>query len=253
MSLPKRSSAVRLGAALAAASLAACGTRPQAPPPSAGAAPAPASAAPKPNRLFPAADLGLIEPPDREQWQSPDLIMDDLGIADGNVVADLGAGGGWFTVRLARRVGPNGLVYAIDVQPQMIETVRQRVRRERLANVRVVLGSAADPLPPGLDAVLAVGVYHEMACAQKAVCEEPIGMLENVARSLKPQGRFGVVDFFPGDGGPGPAPEARVDPETVVRAASAAGLQLIARKAIPPFEFQYLLVFGRPSPARAAR
>ena len=81
-------------------------------------------------RLFPPQDLGLLEAPDREQWQKPNQIMDALRIADGSVVADLGAGGGWFTIRLARRVGPNGLVYAEDIQPQMIEAIRRRVQRE---------------------------------------------------------------------------------------------------------------------------
>src|SRR5262247_907604 len=65
--------------------------------------------------------LGLLEGPDREDWQQPDKVMDQLGISDGSKVADIGAGGGWFTVRLARRVGPNGVVYAEDVQEQMIE------------------------------------------------------------------------------------------------------------------------------------
>src|SRR5512143_186121 len=71
--------------------------------------------------LFPPQDLGLLEGPDRDAWQKPDRIMDALGIADGSAVADLGAGGGWFTIRLARRVGPNGLVYAEDIQTQMLE------------------------------------------------------------------------------------------------------------------------------------
>ena len=79
-------------------------------------------------RLFPPQDLGLLEAPDRDDWNKPDLIMDALGIADGAVVADLGAGGGWFTVRLARRVGPNGVVYAQDIQPQMIEAINRRVQ-----------------------------------------------------------------------------------------------------------------------------
>ena len=91
--------------------------------------------------------------------------MDALRIADGSVVADLGAGGGWFTVRLARRVGPNGIVYAEDIQHQMIESINRRVEREGLQK-RVItkLGTAADPgLPQGaLDAVLIVDAYHEM-------------------------------------------------------------------------------------------
>src|SRR5213594_3820245 len=157
-------------------------------------------------------------------------------IAIGSIVADVGAGSGWFTIRLARRVLTNGIVYAEDIQPQMIEVISRRVQRENLPNVRPVLGTAKDPrLPPGLDAVLIVDVYHEM--------EDPVTLLENIARSLKPQGRIGVVDFNPGGGGPGPAPDERVAPEAVIAAASKAGLQLISQQAIPPFQF--LLVFGK--------
>src|SRR5436305_6505473 len=72
-------------------------------------------------RLFPPLDLGLLEGAERDQWQKPEEIMDALKSAEGSVVADLGAGGGWFTVRLARRVGPTGLVYAEDIQPLMLE------------------------------------------------------------------------------------------------------------------------------------
>ncbi len=72
-------------------------------------------------KLFPPEEPGQLEGPDRDVWQRPDQIMDALNIAEGSVVADLGAGSGWFTIRLARRVGPNGRVYAEDIQPQMIE------------------------------------------------------------------------------------------------------------------------------------
>ena len=166
--------------------------------------------------------------------------MDALGIADGSVVADLGAGSGWLPIRLARRVGPNGLVYAEDIQPEMIEAINRGVKYENLTNVKTVLGTANDPrLPGGLDAVLIVDTFHEM--------DDPPGaaaaLLRNVGRSLKPQGRIGIVDFTPGGGGPGPAPEVRVAPETVIKAAEAAGLQLLKREDVPPF--LYLLVFGR--------
>jgi len=195
-------------------------------------------------RLFPPQDLGLLEPPDRDQWGKPDQIMDALGIADGSVVADLGAGSGWFTVKLARRVGPNGLVYAEDIQRQMIEVITRRVQREELPNVRTVLGTPRDPrLPHGIDAVLIVGAYHEI--------EDPIALLKNVAGSLKAQGRIGVVDFTPGGGGPGPDADDRVHPDAVIRAAQAAGLQLVSREAVPPFQF--LLVFGRMPDATVSR
>ena len=199
-------------------------------------------------RLFPPENLGLLEPPDRDDWNKPDLIMDALGIADGGVVADLGAGGGWFTVRLARRVGPNGTVYAQDIQPQMIEAINRRVQHEGVRNVRTVLGTPIDPqLPPGLDAVLIVDAYHEMDDPTRPDVVRTL--LSRVAAALKPQGRVGVVDFLPGGGGPGPGTEDRVNPDAVVRAAEGAGLRLQSRDVVPPFQF--ILVFSRAQTAAA--
>jgi ubiquinone/menaquinone biosynthesis C-methylase UbiE len=188
-------------------------------------------------RLFPPEELGVLEGPDREAWQRPEQVMDALRIADRSVVADLGAGGGWFTVRLARRVGPDGLVYAEDIQPEMIEATTRRVQREGLRNVRTILGTPDDPrLPDGaLDAVLIVDTYHEM--------ERPVPLLQNVARALRPQGRLGIIDFHKQGGGPGPAPDERIDPDTIVRDAEAAGLRLIRRESFLPFQF--LLIFGK--------
>src|SRR5689334_18315143 len=85
----------------------------------------PADQAPdrRPVGRFRPAELGVLEGPDREAWQKPDAIMGALGIYDGSSVADLGDGGGWFTLRLARRVGPRGRVYAEDIQKEMIESM----------------------------------------------------------------------------------------------------------------------------------
>jgi len=179
----------------------------------------------------------LLEAPDRDQWQRPDQVMDAMGIADASVVADIGAGSGWFTIRLARRVGPQGLVYAEDVQPEMISAIRRRVLREGLANVREVLGQNSDPrLPPGsLDAVIMVDAYHEI--------EDRVTMLANLARALKPGGRIGVVDFKLEGTGPGPSPEERVSPDVVVKDAEKAGLRLLSQEPFLPF--QYFLIFGK--------
>jgi len=219
-------------------------------PPAPPALPAPpaqttAKPAPKP-KLFEPQDLGLLEGPDREDWQKPDLIMDALRIAEGSIVADLGAGGGWFSVRLARRVGPRGRVYAEDIQPQMIDAIKGRVERENLSNLVTVMGTADDPrLPPGVDAALIVGSFHEMQFDDAGKRRDPVVLLQNVVRALKPQGRLGVVDFLPGSGGPGPDADQRVDPQSVIRAAAEAGLVFISRDDVPPFE--YLLIFGRSS------
>jgi predicted methyltransferase len=208
----------------------------------------PSQAPPKKPRLFPPQDLGLLEPPDRDDWAKPEQIMDALGIADGAAVADLGAGGGWMEIRLARRVGPNGVVYAEDIQPQMIEAINRRMQHEGLSNVRTVMGTATDPqLPMGLDAVLIVNAYREMD--DPARPELILTFLKNVARSLKAEGRFGVADFLPGGGGPGPSAEDRVNPDTVIRAAESAGFKLQTREVVLPF--QYVLVFTKvPSTGR---
>jgi len=188
-------------------------------------------------RLFLPQDLADLEGPDRDAWQQPGRIMDALGIADGAAVADVGAGGGWFTVRLARRVGPNGLVLAEDVQRQMIESIERRVQREGLRNVRTVLGRDEDPrLPPGaLDAVLVVDAYHEV--------QGRVALLRAVRDALKPSGRLGIVDFKSDGGGPGPPMDERIDPALVVADAEAAGLRLLSHETFLPY--QYLLVFGR--------
>ena len=151
-------------------------------------------------KLFPPDQLGLLEAPDRDEWQQPDRIMDALGIAEGSRVADLGAGGGWFTIRLAERVGPNGTVYAEDIQLKMIELIDRRISREGRRNVQTILGTPTDTRlnPPGnLDAVIMVDTYPQIG--------EPLQVLKSIAMALAPKGKLGIVDFRPdGTGGPGP-------------------------------------------------
>ncbi|NOT43090.1 MAG: class I SAM-dependent methyltransferase [Acidobacteria bacterium] len=220
----------RLGAGLLCALLSTAGYAQE---PSRGGAP------PQPHApLFPPQDLGLLEGPDRDLWQQPDQIMDTLGVADGAKVADIGAGAGWFTIRLARRVGPNGVVYAQDVQPQMLVAIRRRVAREGLQNVETRLGEGSSPnLPMGaLDAVLVVDVYPEV--------EDRVTFLSNLALSLTPGGRIGIVNYKPGNGGPGPGPRegVRVEQALVEADARRAGLRVLERASLP---YQYLLVLGR--------
>ena len=190
-------------------------------------------------RLFKPQDLGLLEPPDREAWQKPDQVMDALHVAEGTTVADIGAGGGWFTMRLARRVGPNGKVYAVDVQRLMIEAISRRIEREGLNKiVTPVLGEDDDPKLPAdarLDAVLIVDAVPEM--------EDPVLLLKNVSRTLKPQGRIGIINYRQGDGGPGPDSAERVPPSLVISQAAAAGLRLVEQHTF--LRYQYFLIFGK--------
>jgi SAM-dependent methyltransferase len=195
-------------------------------------------------RLFPPADLGLLEAPDRATWQRPDQIMDALKIAERARVADIGAGAGWFTIRLADRVGPNGKVYAQDIQRQMLQSIERRVSREGFRNVETRLGTAKDEaagrdynpnLPIGeLDAVLVVDSYQEVDP------EDRVDFLRRLAASLKPNGRIGIVNYKPGRSGPGP--DVRIDSATVEENARQAGLLVLSRANLP---YQYLLVLGR--------
>jgi predicted methyltransferase len=191
---------------------------------------------PRHGRLFPPEDLGLLEGPDRAAWQRPDQIMDALAIADGSIVADIGAGSGWFTVRLASRVGPRGMVYAQDIQREMLDAIRRRVNREGLKNVETRLGETTlANLPTGaLDAVLVVDAYQEVDADNR------VAFLRNLAGALKPNGRIGIVNYKPGNGGPGPV--VRVDRASVETDAGSAGLKVRARENLP---YQYLLVLSR--------
>jgi arsenite methyltransferase len=194
-------------------------------------------------RLFPPTDLGLLEPPDRAAWQKPEQIMDALQIADGSVVADIGAGAGFFTIQLAGRVGPNGKVYTTDIQRQMLEAIRRRVQREGLKNVETRQATESDQnLPAGaLDAVLIVDTYSEVG--------DPVPFLRNIARALKPNGRIGVVNYKPGAGGPGPPPNVRVPCAEAVDDAHAAGLKVVGHATLP---YQYLLVLAPTASDRRA-
>ncbi len=135
-----------------------------------------------------AGDLGIFEYGDRAQKLQIDRVMDILHITPGKAVADIGAGGGWFSVRAAKRVGPAGVVYAEDINPQYIHTMEERAAREHLGNMKPMLGTPDDPkLQPGtIDAVLMLKVYHEIA--------ETKTFLRNLKPALKPGARFGIID-----------------------------------------------------------
>ena len=185
-------------------------------------------------RLFPPEELGALEGPDRDAWQEPERVMDSLGVTSGTIVADIGAGGGWITIKLANRVGPTGLVYAEDIQREMIESINRRVNRTNLSNVETIIGTSNNPkIPTPVDAVLMVDVYGEV--------EDPLTLLRNVIPQLKKGGRIGIVEHRLDGGGPGPPLQDRVTPETIITTAEAVGLQLLTHD--ESFRYQYLLVF----------
>jgi ubiquinone/menaquinone biosynthesis C-methylase UbiE len=135
-----------------------------------------------------AGDLGIFEDPNRAKNLQIDRVMDLLHLEPGKVVADIGAGGGWFSVRAAKRVAPNGKVLAEDINPKYIEAIRQRAQKEGLSDIVPVLGTPDDPklAPNSLDAALMLKVYHEIA--------HPETMLGHLRAAMKPGARFGIID-----------------------------------------------------------
>jgi ubiquinone/menaquinone biosynthesis C-methylase UbiE len=135
-----------------------------------------------------AGDLSIFEDPGREKRLQIDRVMDLLQLKPGSTIADIGAGGGWFSVRAARRVGANGRVIAEDINAKAVAYIQQRAQREHLANIVPVLGTPDDPklTPNSLDAALMLKVYHEIA--------HPPLVLANLRAALKPGARFGIID-----------------------------------------------------------
>jgi FkbM family methyltransferase len=155
------------------------------------AAQAPESARP---RRQPAEVMGVggapwLVRPEREEEERPDDLLDGLALRPGDVVADVGAGVGYFSLRIARRVGASGKVLAVDIQPQMLELLERNRKAAGIANIETVLGTETDPrlAPESVDLVLMVDVYHEFS--------KPAEMMEKIRAALKPSGRMVLVEY----------------------------------------------------------
>ena len=133
-------------------------------------------------------DLTIFDSPGRDKKLQINRVMDILRVTRGKGVADIGAGSGWFTVRAARRVGPSGTVYAVDINPEAIRYIDNRAHSESLTNVKTVLSKPDDPMLPkeAIDAVLLLKTYHEVA--------DPIALLEHLRPALRPGARLGIID-----------------------------------------------------------
>lgn len=171
----------------------------------------------------------------RDEWQQPDRVVAALALVPGARVADLGAGGGYFTFRLADAVGPSGVVYAVDVDPDMLDYLRARAADEARANVVVVEAAPDDPRLPdaGVDLVLVVDTYHHL--------EQRPAYFARAKRALAPGGRLAVIEFRE-DGGPSGHFTA---PETIQSELARAGYTLAGTHDF--LERQSFLIF---TPAR---
>src|SRR5205809_1600057 len=130
-----------------------------------------------------------LERPEREAEEKPDLLLEALKLKSGNVVADIGAGTGYYSWRMAKDVGEKGLVYAVDIQQEMLDLLAKRMAERKITNLKGVLGTITDPKLPAhsVDLVLMVDVYHEF--------DHPFEMMQAICKALKPGGRVVFVEF----------------------------------------------------------
>lgn len=193
--------------------------------------PAPAQPAKRPTSTPYTGDLSVFDSAGRDKRLHINRVMDILGIARGKGVADIGAGSGWFTVQAARRVGPSGTVYAVDINPEAIRYIDGRVHRESLPNVKTILSKPDDPMLPqgAVDAVLLLKTYHEVA--------DPVALLEHLRPALRPGARLGIIDRN------GNGTDHGVGRKIVVEEAARAGYRLVEIYQFVGDGMDYFLVF----------
>ena len=187
---------------------------------------------------------------DRDAWQRVPDVMAGLAIGAGSRVADVGAGSGYFTAHLAREVGADGRVFAVEISEREMSKLRRLAENERLENIEVVQGKIDDPRLPelSLDAVLVVDAYHEMT--------EHTAMMDAIYRALKPGGRLVILDFVPADGSASRDQQTashRISINLVNLEVQAAGFEVLDRD--PQFtrtgsgRGQWMLVANKPIPS----
>ena len=170
---------------------------------------------------------------DRDSWQQPEKVMDSIGVKAGMTVGEVGAGNGYFTFKLAQRVGPDGLIYANDIDPNALRNLQAGARQRKLKNIVTVRGEVADPLfPPGvMDLVIMVYVFHELA--------EPVKLLRNLKPSLRPNATLVILDRDPGK--IHSTSGHYFDEEKILRLVAEAGYELVRMETFLPRDNFYIL------------
>jgi SAM-dependent methyltransferase len=189
-----------------------------------------------------AAYIAAQEDPARDAWQKPEQILDALSLRPGQIVCDVGAGPGYFTLRAARRVGESGHVFAVDVEPRILDALRERIDRAKLDNVTPVLGLGGDPLLPSgaCDLILVIDVYHHFP-------DRP-AYLRRLVRALRSDGRLAAVDWHKRATPIGPPQEHRVAREEFLADAARAGLRIAAEPTFLPNQYFVIMERALPRP-----
>jgi predicted methyltransferase len=182
----------------------------------------------------------VFDDPKRDAWQKPKELVAALGLQARQTVADLGAGTGYFDRYLADAVGPDGSVFAVEVEPTLVAHLRERAQREGAANVVPVLASIDNPRLPvaGIDLIFIADTYHHL--------DHRTEYLPRLRRALRLGGRVAVVDWKPGTLPEGPPPEHKLARERVLAEMQTAGFTLLDPTDLLPY--QYVLIFRSNEP-----
>ncbi|OOP56543.1 MAG: hypothetical protein AYP45_08655 [Candidatus Brocadia carolinensis] len=194
----------------------------------------------RPGILFSPSKIPLLEDPGRDVWQKPDEVLNALDMKRGQVVADIGAGSGYLTAKLSERVGESGLVYAVDIQQEMIDYTKKKLMDRGLKNVVAILGDVNDPkLPPEkTDTIILLSTYHEIA--------RPIEFVKKLKLALKPRGKLAILEFT--DESPiGPPLKFRLPEDVVMHEMQQADFTLLQKYTLL-LPYQYFLVFTPSNP-----
>jgi ubiquinone/menaquinone biosynthesis C-methylase UbiE len=182
----------------------------------------------------PKAYIAALDDPKRDAYQKPHEVMQALAVKEGEIVADIGAGSGYFSMRLSHHVGASGRVYAVDISPDMIRHLHARVRDMALLNVSPILALPDDSLlPQPVDRFLIVDVWHHI--------EDQSGYLERMKKLLKPRGQVVMIDFQKRELPVGPPVGMKIAREELLKQMEAHGFRLAKEHTFLPY--QYFLVF----------
>jgi SAM-dependent methyltransferase len=182
-----------------------------------------------------AAYLARLDDPGRAKWQLPDRVVAALRLKKGGLAAEIGSGTGQFTIRMAKRVGDEGRVYAIDVEPRMLDVLAERAAAAKAWGIVGLLAPDGGGLPPEpVDVVLMVNVFHHV--------HDRADYLRGLASCLAPGGRIAIVDFHERELPVGPPPDHKLAKADAVAAVKAAGLRVLREEKFLPY--QYFLIAG---------